>query len=400
MIELIIPAIWILVLISGLPLLSETVYSPSLPDIAHALYTSESMAEYTLTIYLFGFALGTLFWGKLSDHIGRKPGVILGFFIFILGCAGCYASPTIFWLMASRFLQAFGGSVGSVLGQAICRDAFHGPMLGKMYSLIGASIAVFPAFGPVIGGFIAQHYGWRNIFIFLGVFTFLLIMFLIKKLPETHRRQDKNVPKLKDVLRQLCNDRRVIGCGVLVGLSNGIGFSYFSEGSFYLISLLGLSPQKYGMSFLPMACCAVVGGLYSKYLHNFYGYENIIKFGIRVSVVCTALFTTFILVHTYIYTFPTTAIIALTLILQSGTRFGISLVTGNTLALALLDYKWCIGTASSLFGFFYYCLISLCTLGMGWLHNGTLLPMPLYFFTLTFSMFFIHIKMIAKISKA
>lgn len=58
---------------------------------------------------------------------------------------------------------------------------------------------------------------------------------------------------------------------------------------------------------------------------------------------------------------------------------GIALVTSNALSLSLVNYKNRIGTASSLFGFFYYVLISLFTLGMGYSHNGTVFPMPIYF---------------------
>ncbi|MGA2654428.1 MAG: MFS transporter, partial [Gammaproteobacteria bacterium] len=75
---IILPAIWLIVFIVGLPQFSETVYSPALPDIAHDLKVHESLVEYTLTIYLLGIGLGTLFWGKLSDRIGRKPCVIAG----------------------------------------------------------------------------------------------------------------------------------------------------------------------------------------------------------------------------------------------------------------------------------------------------------------------------------
>ncbi len=70
------PPTWIIVLIAGLVQMSETVYTPSLPEIAHALNATASMVEYTLTIYLFGMALGILFWGKLSDSLGRKPCII------------------------------------------------------------------------------------------------------------------------------------------------------------------------------------------------------------------------------------------------------------------------------------------------------------------------------------
>lgn len=76
--------------------------------------------------------------------------------------------------------------------------------------------------------------------------------------------------------------------------------------------------------------------------------------------------------------------------------FGICMITGNALAAALVDYRDCIGTASSLFGFFYMAGISLCTLGMGILHDGTLFPMPLYFFAIAIFMQTIYFLMIQK----
>ena len=194
MTHIVLPAIWLIILIVGLPQLSETVYSPALPEIATALKTTESMVEYTLTIYLFGFAVGTLVWGKLSDRIGRKPGVLAGLFIFFLGCIGCYFSTTITQLLISRFVQAFGGSIGSVLGQAICRDAFHGSALGKVYSAVGGSLALFPAVGPVVGGFISEHSDWSNIFLFLMLFCNCAVFFSFKATSRNslQRKQGRN----------------------------------------------------------------------------------------------------------------------------------------------------------------------------------------------------------------
>lgn len=396
MIEVVAPAIWLLVWLTGLPLLSETVYSPSLPTIAHALATSESMAEYTLTIYLFGFALGTLFWGNLSDRTGRKPATLAGFILYTLGCVGCYFSPSITTLMASRFIQAFGGSVGSVLGQAMCRDAFHGVALGQVYSLIGASIGIFPAIGPVLGGFIAQHYGWRNIFLFLICFTLVLLYFLYLHLPETHPKASRKQYPFIKIITTMLKDKKVLGCGLLVSTCNGIGFSYFAEGSFYLIDLLGLTPEQYGLTFIPLAISGIAGGLYSKKLLHIRSSHQIIKSGIYISMVCMLFLSGIIMYHIYVQPLTFAWIITLTLITQVGVRFGISMISSNTLALALTDYKWCIGTASSLFGFFYYCLISLFTLGMGLLHNGTLLPMPLYFLGITLFMITIYKTMVTK----
>ena len=199
MAQIILPAIWLIILMAGLPQFAETVYTPTLPEIANALKTSVPMVEYTLTIYLFGFAIGTLFWGKLSDSIGRKSCVIAGLFIFILGCIGCYFSNTITLLLISRFVQAFGGSIGSVLTQTICRDAFQGPSLGKVYASVGSALAIFPAIGPVIGGTIASNFAWFNIFLVLLVAATLLLVLVIIYLPETHHRDLRKPVSIKTV---------------------------------------------------------------------------------------------------------------------------------------------------------------------------------------------------------
>ena len=388
------PPIWLIVLIVGLPQLSETVYTPSLPDIARAMQTSASMVEYTLTIYLLGMAVGTLFWGKLSDSIGRKPCIIAGLLVFLLGCMGCYFSTTITMLMMSRFIQAFGGSIGSVLGQALCRDAFFGPELSRVYSSMSSSLAVFPAFGPIIGGLIADNFGWVNIFLFLIAFGLFVCAAVALWLPETHDVARRKKVSVISVARTMIGDKKVIGLGLLVGASNGILFSYFAEGSFFLINLLGFSASHYGMSFMLIASATMLGGIVSKKLHTYFDSMKIMKFGLNIALCSTALFSSIIMLSSWLG-LTSFAIITITILLHMMTVFAVCIITSNALAASLVHYRDCIGTASSLFGFFYMTGISLCTLGIGLLHNGTLFPMPFYFLAIAILMqttYFLMIK--------
>lgn len=391
MIHVLEPAIWLIVLVVGLPQLSETVYTPSLPTIAGALGASEAMVEHTLTIYLLSFALGTLFWGRLSDRFGRKPCILAGLLIFILGCIGCYYSDSVSMLMMSRFVQAFGGSIGSVLGQALCRDAFHGAALGRVYSTIGSALALFPALGPVIGGVIAESYGWQSIFLFLIAFAFIIGLLVLVSLPETHPVASRSATRLGPLAYALLTDTKVMACAFLVGGVNGINFSYFAEGSFCLIKILGLSPSLYGASFLVIAASSALGGVYSRSLNARMSGEEIIRVGLKIILCATILASLWAgALHMYGGVLLMGAyrmlLIAITLLTQMVIMFGVCMVTSNALAIALVDYKRSIGSATSLFGFFYYCFISLFTFGMGVLHNGTLLPMPLYFLCIAVGM--------------
>lgn len=388
--SLLVPALWLIVLIVGLPQLSETVYTPSLPEIARALKTSESMVEYTLTIYLLGFALGTLFWGTVSDQLGRKPCGIAGFLIFILGCIGCYFAPSIELLMISRLIQAFGGSTGSVLGQSICRDAFHGPALGRVYSAVGIALALFPAIGPMCGGGIAQTFGWRAIFIFLIGFCLFVMILIGIKLPETHPHGLRKKVSFFKTAHRLVRDKKVIGYGLMITASAGIGFSYFAEGSFVLIKILGLSPSLYGMSFTAIGLSSMLGGFFSRTLHKKHSSKEIMGYGICIVTLATTIFSSIALINHSVWPFAPSVMIAVVLLSQMACAFGLCLIISNALALSLVDYKQEVGTASSLFGFFYYAGISLVTFLMGFLHNGTLLPMPLYFLSLSCFMFLIN----------
>ncbi|MCP4476049.1 MAG: multidrug effflux MFS transporter [Gammaproteobacteria bacterium] len=82
------PSLLLIICLVTLPQISETIYSPALPDIAHSLSTTMSLTEWTLSIYFFGFALGVGVWGRVSDHIGRRHTALIGLVIYVV--TSCY----------------------------------------------------------------------------------------------------------------------------------------------------------------------------------------------------------------------------------------------------------------------------------------------------------------------
>jgi DHA1 family bicyclomycin/chloramphenicol resistance-like MFS transporter len=390
------PALWLLILIVGLPQLSETVYTPSLPDIAHSLSTSDTMVEYTLSIYLFAFALGTLLWGRVSDRFGRKMPLILGLGIYVIGCIGCALSSSIEMLLLSRFVQAFGGSTGSILGQVICRDVFQGKERGIVFSSIGVALSISPAIGPLIGGVLDEVVGWRGVFAFLIFCGVIVSMQSAVFLPETHPSHSRTRHKVLSVLWELLRDPKVLIFGAMIGGLNGIMFSYYGEGSFYLIEMLGLSPFIYGLSFILLAGSAAMGcKISSILLKRHMDFNAIIMRGLLVYLSACFVFMVCAITGIINGDQPTLSI-TLTLGCMCVAYMGMDITKPSLLSHALEDYQHVAGTASSLFGFYYYLITALTTFIMASLRNGTLTMMPLYFFAVSVLMVVIFKGFIAR----
>ena len=375
------PALWLIVFIVGLPLLSETIYSPAMPRIAQAFGVEENLVEFTLTIYLMGFALGTLFWGFLSDRTGRKPSIIMAFALYILGCIGCGFSTSINELLFFRLIQGLGGSAGSVLGQAISRESFHGADRGRVFASIGAALSLTPALGPTMGGVITQFFDWPAVFAALTLLGLTVITCVKMRLPETNLTKGKKDFNLAHVTKRLFTDRRVLGFIMVVGIINGISFSYYAEGSFIMIGMLGLTPAQFGYTFLLMAAAGVIGGITGRKMFESHCAQQILELGLKVLIGGATILVAFVMILSF-FQAPN---IALALSIVSSMMImmlGVSWSMIGSLSVALEDYQDVIGTASALFGFSYYSLISLVTFAMAELHDDTIYPMPLLFLTI------------------
>lgn len=153
-----------MIVLVAFPQISETIYSPSLPDLSDALNASNRSVQLTLSIYFIGFAFGVFYWGWISDFIGRRPAMLGGLIFYSIGSFMCFYAETITFLLVSRFIQAFGAATGSIITQTILRESVSGSKRHAMFAQISAVIAFTPAVGPLIGGWVDQAFGFRAVF--------------------------------------------------------------------------------------------------------------------------------------------------------------------------------------------------------------------------------------------
>jgi len=390
-----VPSLWLLFLLVGFPQFSETVYAPALPNIAHILQTSNHLVQWTLSLYFIGFALGVFFWGRYSDHKGRRFSMLIGLGIYIIGSLLCLSAQSITWLLLSRLVQGFGASCGSVLTQTIARETLPDHRRHQFFSATGFVIAFSIALGPFVGGYLTEWLGWRSNFTLLLMIGCLMLLLSYKHLPETLKTTSTHRIKIHDVLIQLIKDKRVLGCMWLVAAVNGILFSYYAESPFIFIRILHLSESEYGRLGAVIALAALFGSVTSKRLIKDYTGNALLSLGCGIMILSSVLLI--VAVSSGNLT-PHHKLLSTVLIMipMMGLIFGsFGFLIPLTLSTALQKYKHVLGTAGALFGLSYYLIISFLTWIMGFIHNGTAIPMPVYFCVLTLvttAVFFIWVR--------
>lgn len=383
------PSLLLLIILVGFPQISETIYTPSLPDIANSLNASSNMIQLTLSIYFLGFAVGVFCWGRLSDSIGRRPAMLWGILVYGVGSLGCYLSVSVEWLLVSRFIQAFGASTGSVVTQTILRESIDGAKRHAVFAQISAALAFTPAIGPLIGGWVDQSLGFRAVFLTLVVMSVAIYVYTLTSLPETRVTTTSKISTIS-VARRMVSDRRVWAFGFLIGTTNGILFSYYAEAPFIFIEFFHMSPGMFGFFGIFVAMSSIFGAMLSKRLLTRFPAEKIILIG---SVVTTA--GAICLTSLALYGMrPSVTFLILMVACIFVLLLGIGMAIPNCLSLALIHYSDVLGTAGAIFGLGYYVVVSLITSGMSYLHNDSLLTMPVYFLVLAAAMSFVSNKIV------
>lgn len=370
-------SIGLLIALVGFPQISETIYTPALPSVARGLLASASMVEMTLAIYFLGFALGVLLWGTISDWCGRRNTMLMGLLVYGIGTLACANVASVEALLAWRFLQAIGASVGSVITQTILRDSYDEAERTKLFSIMSGALAFSPALGPVLGGFISEFFGWRANFWALAILAVGLSIWSFFLLPETRPAHSKRLSlnKISQLFIEMIRSRILWGHILLIGATNGVLFGFYQEAPFIFIEQMGIKPNYYGLFGLLIAAATILAARISYRQSSRFSAQFIIQCGAACVLVGGFIFILIVIMGIFDLKAIGGAIAVLTLFLIF---FGIGLIIPNSLSQALKPFQIAAGTAGSIFGGCYYCLIAACTWLMSILHNGTALPLPLY----------------------
>lgn len=206
---------------------------PALPAIGTALGVERANDnQLVISILFLGFAIGSLFYGPVSDSVGRKPAAYAGFVLFLAGCLLALTSRSLLVLLVGRFLQGLGVAGPRTITIASVRDRFEGRAMARVMSLIMAVFILVPVVAPALGQAILSVSGWRTIFgVYLAMGIVVCVWFSVRQ-EETllaARRIPFSAARLARAAREVLGSRAALGYTLAAGLVSGAFIGYLTS---------------------------------------------------------------------------------------------------------------------------------------------------------------------------
>lgn len=258
--------IFTLILLVSFPAVGAISIAAALPTIAASLNLTKQASQLLISFYMIGFAIGPLIFAPFSNHFGRKPLLLICLSIASLSSLGCLAGSFVnsFTLMlAARIIMALAASGCLKLCWDIAADILQGSALTRMSSLFTLSFSLAPAFSIVIGGFLTQYLGWKSIFLFLILYSFLLLSMSLT-LPETVKTKEKSALSFKTITQkyhQAFSNRLLMFGSVLLGITTSAVYLFGTNAPFIAEIYLKLSPAVFGLFALLTCSGMFMGGI-------------------------------------------------------------------------------------------------------------------------------------------
>ncbi|MCS5611780.1 MAG: MFS transporter, partial [Candidatus Poribacteria bacterium] len=226
----------LLAMMMALLALSLDTMLPALSTIAQELgAVNENDAQLVIGMMFAGLSIGQLFYGPLSDIIGRKPAFYLGIAIFILGCTISYQATSFQAMLVGRALQGLGVSSARIVSLAIIRDQYVGEDMAKIMSTIMSVFIIVPVLAPSLGQLMLKWYSYRSIFLLLLIHAIIVVFWLGLRQPETLTAENRKRFDLVTIWNEICLVLREKST-LLFTLAQGFVFGNF-------VAFLSSAPQ-------------------------------------------------------------------------------------------------------------------------------------------------------------
>lgn len=346
--------LWLLALVTFSGTLAMHIFVPALPTAANDLGASNGAMQMTVSLYIFGLAVGQLVYGPLSDRFGRRPVLMGGLALYTAAGLAALFAPGVEALVTARLFQALGGCAGLVLGRAIVRDMSGADDAARRLALMNLMVTVGPGAAPLVGSALVSTTGWRSILVLLcglGVVNFLCTWRLI---PETGTRQaDTGLATLGRNYLSLLMSPSFLGYAIGGGCATTSMYAFIASAPFIFVDQMHRPEHEIGIYLAILVSGVWLGSMLASRLIGRFPIARLLVISNLVSVTAAFVFLAAVLASYLPIWLVIGSMVTLTI--------GVGMAAPMALTQAVSVNPAVIGSASGLYGFTQMAVGAVCT---------------------------------------
>lgn len=263
----------------------------SFPALVKCFQTTESLAQHTVSINFLGFFISALIVGPLSDAYGRRPVMITGNAILMIGACMCVWAPTISALLLARLIQGIGAATSAVIVFTMIADTYKSTKATQLIGIMNCVFTCLMAASPIIGSYVNEVFGWRSTYAIVAIICIISWLSLTLALSET--QPFKKSFKSKEVffnILSLLKSKTFLQTSITPSLLYGAYLSFITSASFLYMQTFKLPMCLYAIHQATIVGVFALISLFSAKILKFIGALKCVHIGISLSVSGTLAF--------------------------------------------------------------------------------------------------------------
>jgi len=266
---------------------------PALPIIRDEFGATMVATQPIISVFLLTFAIGIPLAGPLSDRYGRRPLLLGGLAVFIVGSLLAAVAPTIEVLVIARAIQAIGCAANATVARAILGDLYQDWRLSRALAQLTLGMMIGTSVSPWLGGLITESMGWHAPFVLLLVLSTITAVAAARSLPETRAKSsaDGQFRELGIASMNLVRNRAFLGCVIDAGVMYALYLGFISTAPYIVKEMTGQPATTFGLYVLFLSSGYFLGNLYVSRLRGHAALDRVARFGTLLQAVtaCAAL---------------------------------------------------------------------------------------------------------------